>query len=711
MSLLEVSRRLRNETINRAVAPFTEVRASLRRVLLMAVSLIWVIHWSRIPTNEVLSGEARAVMPWIVVFLIGSVIWAIAVRRPKLRGEEWPDAVGTGADFLGIAVVMSVAFNLMLPYVVFLPLTCITMGARYTKRMFWLGIVAAVVVVGASAPEGYWMSRPVVAVLALALLVGIPMTVNRLLTGLRVVSEQAIHARDTQTRFLAMMSHELRTPLNSIVNASGLVEVPRLPDDQRPLLDLVKTNAAVLLSRVDDVLDVAAIDGGTFQLHLAPFELQSALQTVRSVVSSLVHEKGVSLTVEVAPDVPQVLIGDARRITQVLCNLTSNAVKYTPRTGSVRIDVRRGESDSPNMCELEVAVSDTGIGIPDEHKERIFEAFHQISQGDARAHDGVGLGLHIVKTVSDRMKARLHVANREEGSGSVFTWRLSLPVAGPGLRVTETLEMLEMLKRHRLAAAPRSCLVIDDNPSNLDIMRRILVLGGHRVLTATNGEDGLRILRSTPIDVAFLDLHMPGMSGWDVLSEHWNGRGGSQATKIVILSAVTDAESRDRAFALGAVGYLRKPMMTGELLDMLVQLGPSGCAVIAPGPAEKGAMQNHLDVMRSIASQADVGAYIDACVDELTETIRAVQSAHQAGNEHSLFEQVHRLKNVFMSGGFSAGADLCSRVMDALRVHRIESADLALLAEMTAEAVEALRREPEFRKQSSPKAVVESVGA
>lgn len=696
MSLIEVSRRLRNETINRAVAPFTEVRASVRRVILMVVSLIWVVHWSRIPSNVVLSGEAKALLPWIIAFVIGSIAWAVVVRRPALRNEEWPDAVGTAADFLGITVLMSVAFNLMLPFVIFLPLTCITMGARYSKTAFWLGIVGAVMVVGFSAPEGYWMSRPVVAVLAIALLVGIPMTVNRILTSLREISEQAIQARDTQTRFLAMMSHELRTPLNSIVNASGLIDVTRLPEDQRPLVDHVKTNAAVLLSRVDDVLDVAAIDGGTFQLNSAPFDLHGALQTVRSVVGSMVQEKGVSLSVNVAEDVPQVLIGDARRITQVLCNLASNAVKYTPRSGQVDITARRAGGTAPDVCALEVSVADTGIGIPDDQKEKIFEAFHQISQGDARAHDGVGLGLHIVKTVSDRMKGRLEVSNRPEGSGSVFTWRLTLPVAGPGLRGTETMEMLELLKRHRIAAAPRSCLVIDDNASSLDIMRRVLVLGGHRVLTASSGDEGLRILRSTPIDVAFLDLHMPGMSGWDVLQEHRNGRGGSQATKIVILSAVTDAESQERAVAMGAAGYLRKPMMTAEVLDTLVRLGPTGAGAPMVSPHLKELRNNHLDVMRSIASQADVSAYLEACVEELSGTMADIEAAAASRNERAVFEQVHRLKNVFMNGDFSEGASACARVMESLRAHQIPAEDIAVLARITEATISQLKREPEY---------------
>lgn len=616
MSLLEVSRRLKNQTIDRAVAPFTEARAGVRRVVLMALATVWVVHWRGVTSNEVLSTEAVEVLPWVVAFLLFSIVWAIAVRRPALKGKEWPDAVGIVADIAGISVLLSHAFNLLLPIVIFLPLTTITMGARYSWRAFWVGIATTLVAVGISAPPGYWESRPVVAVLAIAIFVGIPLAVNRLLTGLRSISEQAIHARDTQTRFLAMMSHELRTPLNSIVNAAGIIDGTRLPVDQLPLLAIVKTNASVLLSRVDDVLDVAAIDGGTFQLHVAPFELRGTLQTVRNVLQSLLQDKGVDLAIAVAADVPQVMIGDERRFTQVLCNLTSNAVKYTPRSGSVRIEVGRDASVSSHDAHLVIAVSDTGIGIPDSQKAKIFEPFHQVSQGDARTHEGVGLGLHIVRTVSDRMGGRLEVADRA-GGGSVFTWRITLPVAGPGLRVTETIEMLDMLQRHRLAAAPRSCLVIDDNPSSLDIMRRILVLGGHQVLTAPSGEQGLRLLRSTPIDVVFLDLHMPGMSGWDVLQEHRSGRAGSQATKVVILSAVTDHESQERALAMGAAGYLRKPMMTPELLDMLVRLGPSAASSPPSAVTADAAEQTHLDLMRSITSRDEVRGYLESCIEEL----------------------------------------------------------------------------------------------
>lgn len=699
MSLVEVSKRLRSQTVERAVAPFTERKASVRRVVVLAFSLVWVWHWRGITSNAVLSIEAARVLPWVAGLLLASVGWMVYVRRREMASKSWPDAVGTVGDFAGLAILLSTAFNLLLPLVIFLPLISITTGARYNRRAFAAGIASAVVILAVSAPDGYWASRPVVAVLAVALIVGMPMTVIRLLNSLREISEEAIKARDTQSRFLAVMSHELRTPLHSIVNATGLIDPRHMPGDQKPLLNLVKQNAAVLMSRVDDVLDVAAIDGGSFKLNTGPFEVKAMLDTVRSVVQSAVQAKDVEFDVVIEQGVPEVLIGDARRIEQVLCNLTSNAIKYTPRGGSVGIDLGV-EGDGVGETTLVIAVSDTGIGIADADKERIFDAFTQVSQGEARAHDGVGLGLHIVRTVSDRMGGQLSI-DRREGGGSIFTWRLKLPIAGPGLEVTEKLEMLEIIKRHRLATAPRSCLVIDDNASNLDIMRRILALGGHQVLTAASGEEGLRLLRTTPIDVAFLDLHMPGMSGWDVLRAHREGRGGSQATRIVILSAVTDEESRERAFEMGVAGYLRKPLITRELLETLESTGTgSRSGASADGATAK--RSNHIDVMRSIASQADVAVYLHACVDELRETLTDLMAAYAAGDGEGVFTHTHRLKNVFLNGSFVTEAELCAAVMRGTQAKEDVTAAVQRLAVLTDEAIVALMSEPEFKLAATP---------
>lgn len=703
MSLLEVSRRLRNETIDRAVAPFHEAHTSVRRAILMVLATAWVLFWQRSGNrNPGLQQEAGIVLPWVLTMLCLSIGWAWLARRPGLRREEWPNLVGTVADFVGLGILISIAFNLLLPFVIFLPLACITTGARYNRVGFWAGIFGAVIVVAVSAPSGYWASRPAVAVLALAMIVGLPMTVNRLLSSLREISEAAIKARDTQTRFLAMMSHELRTPLNAIVNAAGLVDLERLPEDQRPLLELVTTNAAVLLSRVDDVLEVAAINEGAFQLHATPFDMRSTLQTVNNVVQSMVQLKEVAFSISIADDVPDVLVGDARRIEQVISNLTSNAVKYTPRGGEVRISVATTPSGSPEFANLVIEVADTGIGIPDAQKPLVFHAFHQVSQGEARSHEGVGLGLHIVQRVSERMGGALSVADRA-GGGSVFTWRLRLAVAGPGVRVPETLQMLQLIQRHRVASAPRICLVIDDNPSNLEISRRILELGGHKVLTAGSGEEGLALLASVPVDVAFLDLHMPGMSGWEVLDAHRQGRGGSQATKIVILSAVTDVESQERAKAAGAVSYLQKPMRTRELLDTLVALSPgTGRGLIAGTRGSQSMASAPLDELRQLGSRADVRAFLESVWSGIEKRTLELCEAVAKGDVRLVSDACHALKNEFENIGDGAAAAACSRVSEAVRAGQDGGDELTAVVHLSAAARQSLMAQPEMTPAAIP---------
>ena len=595
----------------------------------------------------------------------------------------------------GLALLWKIAFNLMVPFVVAFPLTCITMGARYSRSVFWLSIAFTLIVVTYTAPEGYFKSRPVVFMLAAGVLVGFPLTVVRLLHSLREVSVEAIAARDTQSRFLAMMSHELRTPINSIVNAAGLIDAANLPKDQRDLLSLIKPNAVVLLSRVDDVLDVAAINSGTFHLHAAPFEIVGMAKMVRTVVSTMAMEKGIELYVSVGSDVPKVIIGDARRITQVLGNLASNAVKYTPRGGKVWIEVMDEPGAPQGFSTLLMSVSDTGIGIQDDQKSKIFEAFHQVSQGDTRAHDGVGLGLHIVKVISDRMGGSLKVTDRPGGSGSIFQWRITLPLAGAGERVSEALEMLDMLKIHRLRTPSRTCLVIDDNLSNLEIMRRILELGGHRIYTATNGEDGLARLREGGIDICYLDLHMPGMSGWDVLAAHQSMNSRENPAKIVILSALTDIDSQRRALEMGAVAYLRKPVAADELLESLVKLGPVHS--LLSDMNKDLSHSTHLDVMRSIASLSDIRTWLVSFYDELNDCRTDLLNGWKVDVPSQQIEHAHRLKNMLLGYGRTEGATHCQNVITKIRAGQIgNEQDLQALLSHAEAAMSEIVREKEF---------------
>lgn len=585
-TLLQVARRLRNARLDRAVARFREPSVSIRRVVLLAVTVLWVEFWRRKTDNLVLSGEAEAVMPTVLVFFIASIGWAIFIRwRTEVQDREWVDAVGTTADFLGIAALMAQAFTLLLPYVIFLPLACITAGARYNRRIFLASIGYALLTVGLTAPAGYWASRPVVAVLALALVGGLPLTVYRLLNSLRVMSEQAIleseraileserasNALQARSRFIATMSHELRTPLNTVVHAATLIDASNLKPADRRMIDLLNTNANVLLHRVNDVLDLAASEAGSLHVARDPFYVAHVFGRVEKVVAHRAQMKRIDLRFEIGEGLDVPAFGDSDRIEQVLTNLVTNAVKYTRPGGTVTATARSTQPADPASIGVEFVVADTGIGIPDAEKPHVFEAFRQA--GNQR-NEGVGLGLHIADAISRTMGGEFDLPRDNPGGGTIFSWRLRFERCPPDAKVPTELVPMDALAIHRTRVAPMCCLVVDDQEANRAVFDRLLERAGHRALFAEEGYLAVQSLSLGGIDIVFLDLKMPGMTGIEVL-QTLHDDADFDVPPIVILSAESDRDVVKQAMQLGAFAYLNKPFATAKVLDILERVSAS----------------------------------------------------------------------------------------------------------------------------------------
>lgn len=654
MPLLNVADRMHSPEIDRLVLPFRERRASIRRCIVMGCALAWTYFWWIHPNKDhYLAMQAQtAIVPAALMFT-AALAWALLVRRLQSQDRMWVEVTGTLMDFAGITVLMNLAWNLMFPFSGMLPLACVTTGARFNKRAAHLAVAAAVIAVAIAAPTGYWVSRPAVAILAIVLIAGIPLTFNRVLSGLTNISEQAILARDAQTRFLAMMSHELRTPLHTVIHAASLVDAYQDPAEQRALIKSISTNAAVLLSRLTDALDVAASQSGQILLASGPFDICTVMTTVQAVVTSLARAKDINLHLRYDSDCQTVLQGDARRIEQIITNLAANAIKYTQNGGTVAVNASIAAFPGDAFQrDLMVTVSDTGIGIPDAEKARIFDAFHQVSSGDRRTHEGVGLGLHIVRIISDRLGATINVRDNP-GGGTLFSWHLTLPIVIGEFAAAVTNSTATLLAEHRLHTKELSCLVIDDNPSNRDILRRLLTLGGHDVETAPNGEVGIARLEESSFDLTFLDLHMPGLSGLDVLKQLESRYRPEAMPRVVILTASTDVESKKQSMDLHAIGYLQKPLSITALLDTL-----SRVAVQVHGETDHIAAvrtqmpdNNPLVIMRTIAGASDVQRYMHGCIQSLHASLATLKQIPANALPTAIAMQLHALKNDLISAG------------------------------------------------------------
>lgn len=364
-------------------------------------------------------------------------------------------------------------------------------------------------------------------------------------------------ANQTKSNFLANMSHELRTPLNAIIGYSEMMEEEATEQGHLGYVpDLQKVRAAGrhLLALINDVLDLSKIEAGRMELHLETFELRPAIEAVASTVAPLVDRNGNRLELDLAPDLG-VMRADVTRVRQVLFNLLSNASKFTER-GTITLRAAREPGPGGEMIRL--TVGDTGIGMTPEQQGRLFQAFSQAESSTASKYGGTGLGLAISRMFCEMMSGSIAVQSAPE-EGTTFT--VELPASVPELGGAE----LPPLPEPAAGPSAGTVLVIDDDPAARAITRRVLVREGYRVVEAADGETGLALTRELRPDLITLDILMPGMDGWAVLTAL---KADPAIARIpVILQTIT--EERNLGFALGASEYLTKPIERKRLAALV----------------------------------------------------------------------------------------------------------------------------------------------
>ncbi|MBO9766940.1 MULTISPECIES: ATP-binding response regulator [Xanthomonas] len=560
--LILAARQLRNDRLVRLFESFLEYRACVGRVIVQSIVTAWCLGWLYGP-QPVLVADAHHVFPTAVGLCVLSVVWMLLVRRRVIAPSEWLDAMGFAMNLLFIGIQTYLAFILLMSLNAFLPFITIAAVARYGQRAIFPVLLSTFVLMLLTAPSGYWLSRPAYFVYAVALIIVLPLLVARIVLAMQEVALQALASRDAQSRFISTMSHELRTPLNAVINCAQLIETEQMPAQQRELLQSVTVNATALRHRVNEVLDVASIDGGRLQLHRKPLNLLDVVTTVKAVCADAASSKGVTLDVRVdSPQAPHVM-GDEGRIEQVISNLVINAIKFTPAGGTV--DLLIDATQVQERWSIAVTVTDTGIGVPDDQKAYIFTPFTQLSTGFSRVEGGVGLGLYIALSVSDAMGGSLTVSDNPAG-GSIFRWIFELPGAAAG---SNTLALRDALAQHAQNVPSLHCLVFEDMDTNRLVIGNLLTRAGHRVSFQVDGTDAVQRIREAAPDLVFLDLHMPGTSGWDALREARDAM--SALPPIIVLTADTRTDSMRDASAAGVAGYLPKPINAHELLALLAQ--------------------------------------------------------------------------------------------------------------------------------------------
>ncbi len=372
---------------------------------------------------------------------------------------------------------------------------------------------------------------------------------------------QAEQAAEAQGQFLATMSHELRTPLNSVLGFADIIlDRKDLVPEVRRQVGLIQTAGSFLLTVVNDVLDFSKIEEGKLELVRSEFSLPALIDNSISVVRDFAVKKKLDLSVRTDPNIPAYVVGDEGRLRQVLLNLLNNAIKFT-QAGRIALTIEhRGAQGSQER--IRFAISDTGIGIPADRRDRLFRRFSQVDGSTSREFGGSGLGLAICKRLVELMGGEIGVESRT-GEGSTFWFTVALPAADAPRREELSEETMDV------EAPSRHILVVEDVDVNQEIARSFLEAAGHQVDVVADGSEAITAVQAHPYDIVLMDIQMPIMDGVTATKHIRKLAGSAAGVPIIAMTANVLPQQVESFRAAGMDGHVGKPLRRADLLEAI----------------------------------------------------------------------------------------------------------------------------------------------
>ena len=489
-----------------------------------------------------------------------------------------------------------------------------------------------------------------------------------------VARNQAEAANHGKSIFLANMSHEIRTPFQGLLGMLNLLDDASLSSQQRDYLGTARDSALHLLGVLNDILDVSTMESGTLKLSVAPIHLPGVVHEVDGLMQVAARDKGLTLDMYPAADLPEWVMADATRLRQIMFNLINNAIKFT-NEGGVIAELTRAPAGQAGVV---LTVRDTGVGMDEETVKRLFTRFYQADNSLRRRIGGTGLGLEISRNLARMMDGDIQVQSRV-GVGTVFTVRLQLP---------ETVAPVEETSPSGMAGLARKLkvLVAEDHPINLKYMNILLDKMGHEATFCENGQEALELLARQSFDVVLLDYHMPVLDGLATTEAIRALSGPTADIKVILVTADVVNDTRKRALEVGVSEFTSKPLQADDLRRALSRCGlleetsvpsafsssqmPLGPRSSSPFPLSSYEMPVRLpDLSHAAAGIIDGESYgeilsmmPEESLDELLKTlfeapegtVPVLAQAMLDGDRAAIGYNAHKLKGTAMLMGFRA---------------------------------------------------------
>lgn len=451
----------------------------------------------------------------------------------------------------------------------------------------------------------------------------------------KIDEQKLIDARDraertdkAKSQFLTVMSHEMRTPLNGILGVLDLLTTTPLDEQQARYARIATSSSEILLEHVNEALDITRIEAGELQLTLQDFKLTDLMQGLVEVFDPLAKEKDLTIQLDIEPAMRGPYHGDAGRIRQILINLVGNAIKFTEDGGIILqvSGIHGAESSS-----LRFEVKDTGIGVPPDQQEQVFEDFFALARGEGRQARGDGLGLSISRRIARAMDGDVSL-NSAESAGSNFVLSLPLRRSKPALTDPDSAT------DHQSAPAdPCRILIVEDNSINRSVLGDMLAAMGHTVSEAVNGEDCLEKAQGEAFDVIFMDISMPVMDGIEATRLLRTAEGPNAQTHIVGLTAHGREEYRESAVEAGMDRFHTKPIRLDALHSIIAEVTTGYLS--KPDTAH---FAEALVEMINMLGRDKVATIVDKFLSELAELAAALRAADRGADMPTLAEAAHR---------------------------------------------------------------------